>query len=423
MEYTKKDLGSYQLHLIKTKKFKTIYVRVMFRTPIKKDTITIRNILCDMFMQSSKEYDSKRALTIKAQDLYAADISTSNNRLGNYINTNFYLTVLNDKYTEKGNFKEAVKFLSEMIFNPDVSDWKFNPDKLDIVKNSCKNALDSIKEDSKSYSLIRMFEAFDKDAASSYRLVGYSEDLDKIDASNLYEYYQEMIKTNLVDIFVIGDIDEEEMVDLFRSTFKLKVLKKQRVPYLLPDKPCRKKRLFAKEEIDNAQSKLAIACRCNNLSEYERNYALTLYNIILGGGSDSKLFKEVREKNSLCYVIHSVPNKLDNVLIIQAGIDRDNYKKTVDLIDKNLMDMRKGKFSDTDIKIAKEYYETAMEEVEESQERIVDNYLMMDLIGTDTIEAKREKMSKVTKEEIVRVAKKIKMDTVFCLEGVKDERD
>ena len=58
-------------------------------------------------------------------------------------------------------------------------------------------------------------------------------------------------------------------------------------------------------------------------------------------------------------------------------------------------------------------------EVLESSDRIIDNYLMMELIGTDSLEEKRKKMSKVTKREIVKVAKKVKIDTVFLLEGGK----
>ena len=114
---------------------------------------------------------------------------------------------------------------------------------------------------------------------------------------------------------------------------------------------------------------------------------------------------------------------MDNVLIVQAGIDKDNYEKTVKLIEKNLDDMRKGKFNENDISIAREYYLTALEEVLESTDRIIDNYLMMELIGTDTIDVKREMIGKVEKNEIIKVAKKVKLDTVFLLEGVKDERD
>ncbi len=423
MEYIKKDLGSYKLHLIKTDKFKSITVKVSFHRVIKKNEITIRNILSDMFMQSSKKYNSKRELTIKAQDLYAAGLRTTNSRLGNYINTDFYLTVLNDKYTEDGNFASSLEFLSEIMFNPDVEDGKFNEEKLDIVKSTCRSALNSIKEDASNYSLIRMAEAFGEGEPISYRMMGYLEDLDNITGTSLYEFYLDMIKNDFVDIFVIGDVDIKEATDLIKMYFKFDILKKLKMPFMVDEKKPRRSKLVFNEEIDNTQSKLAIGCRINGLSEYERNYPLTLFNVIFGGCSDSKLFKEVREENSLCYTIYSITNKLDNVLLIRAGIDKENYKKTVSLIEKNLKDMCNGKFDETDILMAKEYYNTALEEIEDSQSKIINNYLMMELINTDDIDVKREKMSKVTKSEIVKVAKKVTIDTIFCLEGVRNEED
>lgn len=423
MEYIKKDFGSYKLHLIKTDKFKSITVKVSFHRVIKKNEITIRNILSDMFMQSSKKYNSKRNLTIKAQDLYAAGLRTTNSRLGNYINTDFYLTVLNDKYTEDGNFASSLEFLSEIMFNPDVENGKFNEEKLDIVKSTCRSALNSIKEDASNYSLIRMAEAFGEGEPISYRMMGYLEDLDDITGTSLYEFYLDMIKNDFVDIFVIGDISIKETTDLIKKYFKFDILKKLKMPFMVEEKKPRRSKLVFNEEIDNTQSKLAIGCRINGLSEYERNYPLTLFNVIFGGCSDSKLFKEVREDNSLCYTIYSITNKLDNVLLIRAGIDKENYKKTVSLIEKNLKDMCNGKFDETDILMAKEYYNTALEEIEDSQSKIINNYLMMELINTDDIDVKREKMSKVTKSEIVKVAKKVTIDTIFCLEGVRNEED
>ena len=423
MEYIKKDLGSYKLHLIKTDKFKSITVKVSFHRVIKKNEITIRNILSDMFMQSSKKYNSKRDLTIKAQDLYAAGLRTTNSRLGNYINTDFYLTVLNDKYTEEGNFASSLEFLSEIVFNPDVENGQFNEEKLDIVKSACRSALNSIKEDASNYSLIRMAEEFGKGEPISYRMIGYLEDLDDITGKSLYEFYLDMIKNDFVDIFVIGDIDIKGTTDLIKKYFKFGVLKKLKVPFMVDEKKPRRSKLVLNEKIDNTQSKLAIGCRLNDLNEYERGYPLTLFNVIFGGCSDSKLFKEVREENSLCYTIYSITNKLDNVLLIRAGIDKENYKKTVSIIEKNLKDMCNGKFDETDILMAKEYYNTALEEIEDSQSKIINNYLMMELINADDIDVKREKMNKVTKSEIVRVAKKVAIDTILCLEGVKDEEN
>ena len=423
MEYVKKDLGSYNLHLIKTNQFKTITVRIAFRSPVVKEEITLRNVLCDMFLQSSSKYPSKRELTIEAQELYAADIQTNNSRFGNYNNLDIYLSVLHDKYTEEGNFKKALKFLNEIVFHPDVYAKKFSSEKLEIVKSTMRSILSSLKEDGASYSLLRLFEVMDKDRVSSYRMVGYLEDLDKVTPESLYQYYQKVIRSDIVDVFVIGDIDFKEITKMIREVVPIKTVKRKRIPYLLADIKPRARKMVVKEKIDTAQSKLAIGCRCYGLSSYERNYALTLYNVILGGSGDSKLFKEVREKNSLCYVINSVPNKIDHLVLIRAGIDKENYSRALELIEKELQDMRKGIFSDEDIKIAKEYFCTALDEVLDSPNRILDNYYMMELLGTDDLEEKRRKIMEVSKTDIIKVAKKIKMDTVFLLEGDSHEEN
>ena len=99
------------------------------------------------------------------------------------------LSVLNDKYTEEGNFASAIDFLSEIIFNPDVKDDAFNKEKLEIVKSTAKSALNSIKEDASNYSLIRMAEIFGEGEPISYRMMGYLEDLDKITGKSLYDFY------------------------------------------------------------------------------------------------------------------------------------------------------------------------------------------------------------------------------------------
>ena len=423
MDYIKKDLGSYNLHMIKTEKFKTITIKVVFHTPIIKEEITKRTVLADILLQSSKKYNSKRDLIIAAEDLYSVDIAGNNQRLGNYILTSFNFQVLMDKYTEEGNLEKSFEFLSEMLFNPDVQDKKFKKDKLEIAKNNSLIAINSIKENPTGYSLSKMAEAYDSNSPIAYRMVGYLEDLDKITEDNLYDAYEKMINNDYVDIFVVGNFNSKEMLALIKRHFKFKRIKKKKASYYLKEHKPRKKRLFAGEEIDNTQSKLAIACSLNKLTDYERNYPLVLANLILGGGVDSKLFRDVREKNSLCYTIRSIANKLDNLLIISAGIDRINYPKTVNLITRNLNDLKKGKFTDKDIEVAKEFYYTSIEELEEDEYRIIAEFMMEEILGLAPIVERLKKMNKVTKKEIVKVFKKITMDTVFLLEGVKHEED
>ena len=392
-------------------------MKVIFHTPIIKEDITKRNILSDILLQSTKEYKTRRDLTIKSEDLYAADIYTSNQRVGNYIMTSFILQTLNDKYTEENNFEESIKFLHEIIFNPDVEEERFKEDKLELVKSNATLALNSIKEDATNYSLIRMSEAYDKTSPISYRMTGYLEDLDKITEENLYEYYERMLDNDYVDIFILGDINEKELLPIIKKYFKFKKVKKRKASYYLPNKKPRKRRLFAKETTKNSQSKLAIACPITKMTDYEKNYSLLLANIILGGTGDSKLFKEVREENSLCYTIRSNYNRLDNLMVINAGIDNVNFDKAVELITKNVQDMKKGKFTDSDINVAKEFYKTSAESLMESPSRIINEVLTEEILGVEPLSERVRKIEKVTKKDIMRACKKINMDTVFLLEG------
>lgn len=417
MEYQKKDLGSYQLQMIKTDKFKTITVRVTFRKPIEKEEITIRNFLCDMLTLSTKDYPTKRLLAKKAQDLYAAHVSSTNYRLGNYINSNFYLKILNEKYSEPGMLEKSMTFFRDLLFRPNVENRKFDTQSFQIVKTNTELALKSVKEDYAKYSMIRLLETMDEGKPTSFRGYGYQEDLEKITEENLYEFYQDMLKTNMVDIFVIGDIDFYETEKLIKENFHFVTLKKTRIPTLIACDHPPKKIITKIEQEPMRQSKLAIGCRTVALTEYERNYPLTLYNILLGGGSDSKLFQEVREKNSLAYTIRSVPNKLDNLLLITAGISKENFKKTVKLIEHEMKEMEKGHFTEEDLDKAKQLFVTALEESEDSAGQILEVYYMMEMLGTDDLETKKKKMLQVKMQEVINVAKKVKLDTIYLLEG------
>ena len=415
MEYIKKEQGAYNLHIIKTKLYKTITVKLYFKEQVEKENITKRNFLARIMMLSTKDYPTKVELTKAEQNLYAANISGSTRRLGNYLDTSISLRVLNDKYTEENNFKKSLELLSSIIFNPNVTNNAFNEREFNIVYEEYKSDLNTIKEDKRTYSLIRCLENTSTGIVG-YRGIGYLEDLEKITPQNLYEYYQKVINNNAVDIFVLGDVDEKEISNLFRTYFKNNVYKKPPVKAIVSsDKPRKIKEI--KETIPSEQDNLVITLSLNDLTSYERNYPLSLLNTILGGGTESLLFNEVREKSSLAYTISSTPNKLDNLIIIRGGITKGKTTEAISIIKKILKSLAAGKITEEMIARAKEYYISALDDIVESTFQIIESYYMIELLKVDDIETKRKKIKEVTKEEIINVAKKIKINTIYILEG------
>ena len=415
IEYKRKEQGSYNLHIIKTDLFKTITVKIFFREEALKENITKRNFLSRIMMLSTNDYQSKVELTKALQNLYAAQISATNRRLGNYLDTSFSLRVLHDKYTEEGNFKKSLELLNSVILNPKVDNNSFNEKEFSIVYEEYKADLNTLVEDKMTYALIRGMESTSSNV-TSYRSIGYLEDLEKITEQNLYAYYKEMIKHNFLDIFVLGNVDEVEITNLFREVFNFDTFKKKQIEarVIEPKKISTKKVI---EKITAEQDNLVITLSTLGLTDYERNYPLSLFNTILGGGSESLLFKEVREKNSLAYTISSTPNKLDNLIIIRGGITSNKSEEAIKLIKKILKDLANGHISDELLDKAKEYYTSAIDDIIESSFQIIESYYMMELLGVDDLETKRKKMLKVTKEEVVTVAKKTKLNTIYILKG------
>ena len=219
MNFESKDYTSYTINLAKLKKFKTIDLYLIIREPIKKDEITIRKILFAVLTHNSKKYINPKDISIKLEDLYSAKISDATYRDGRFINTEFFLSGLEDKYTEENNYEQIIELLSEILFNPNIEKESFNEDIINLYKERLKNNILELKENPKVYASLRSFELHNPSSVTSYRLDGYIEDLEKINGKTLYKYYKKMLKTNLFDFYVIGNTNFSYISPLIKKYF------------------------------------------------------------------------------------------------------------------------------------------------------------------------------------------------------------
>lgn len=422
MEYIKYELGAYNLNVIKTNNFKTVRVEVKFRNVVKKEEITLRNLLKMVLIESTKKFDTERKFVIESEELYDLKLSSTSSRVGNFTTLSFNLTFLNEEYTEKGLHNKSLDFLMEVLFNPNVSNNKFDSLSFNNCVNKLEKSIMGRKDNKTKYSIFALLQHMG-DYAYSYDQYGYLSDLKNIDEAKLYEYYKKVLMNDLVDVYVIGNVDSNEIKEYFINNFKINSFKKEKTNALIDEVLPRKRvKVFKEEDVVN-QTKIAIGLRFNDVSEYERKYVLYVYNEILGGSGNSLLFDTVREKNSLAYYINSIAQGYDNLLIIYTGIDKDRVDLGLKLIKKTIKDIEKGKFTSDMFNNAVNMITSSLKLSLETQSSVINNYYAMNILNSDDINTRISKFEKVTKEDVINFSKKIKMDTIFLLEGDYNEED
>lgn len=421
MEYLKFEQGAYNLHVIKTNKFKSVSIKINFRRKAVKEEVTCRNFLAYLLLEATKRFPTSRLLDIEVEHLYDMSYNSGTNFAGIYSVMSFQGTFLNEKYTEDGMMERSFHFLLDFIFNPLVENGKFNQEMFDLVYHKMKERIETLPESFDRYGYYRMLEELDSESVISYYPDGYLEDLDKITVENLYEYYENVLKSDGIDIFVIGDVNIDQVKNFFLENFKVNVLKKPLGSPFLSHKKIRKRAQIVKEKADVQQAKLYIGCKFDDLTPFERKYVVSMYSFILGGGADSKLFSTVREKHSLCYSISSSASVGVNLLTIRAGIDASAFQKAVRYIRKEIKNMAIGKFTDDDLEKAKTIYIHSLRSLEDSPGSVLSIYQSHEYFDFDLIEERKRQIQSVTRDMIIELAKKIHVDTIYLLEGGNDD--
>lgn len=418
MNYKKYTNNAYNLHLINIDKFKTVYIKINFKKKLKKEDITYHNLLSKVLLETTAKYKTSRELEIMTEDLYGLSLSSDVNLSGNYIVTSFSSYFLNEKYTEKGMNEKSVKFILDFIFNPDISNNSFN--NFDIAKRLVLDEIKTLKNNPKSYSQLRLFEEMDKKSPLSLNTIGYNDDLEKINSKKLYDYYKNFLKSELIDIFVVGNINDD-FKKIIVDNFNINTIKKPSESHFIKFDKIRKRIKIVHEAMPLEQAKLNIGLKLDDLTDFEMKYVCNIYSYILGGGANSKLFKNVREKNSLCYYINCSYRPVANLMVITAGINKEQFKKCTNLIKKELNNMTKGNFSEEDINEAKTTYMNALEEIMDSPASIVRTFESHEYIGLDLIDERKSNIKNVAFEDVVNLAKKVHIDTIYVLEGGNNE--
>ncbi len=417
MKYDTIENDTYNLYTITTDKFKSIHLEVVFRMNVSKENITYMSMLSSILMENTKKYPSRKDMIRHLYDLYNANVYATNSRVGGELITNFVLEIVDPKYTEAGMLEESIKFLFEAIMVPNTQEGEFDSETFERVKKRVKNDIESLKEDPKQSSILEALGVIDKDGVRGLNASGDLEVLDGMTPKKLYNFYLEFLESSPRDVYVIGHMDVKTVDKIVKKYANFKSITSEIGEINLPIIKTKSTKSVSRDS-SLTQANLVGIYTLPDVGDDEENYSIPLFNMLFGSGSlESKLYKVLREENSLCYNVTTLYQKYDKILILHTAIDEGNTKLAMKLINNTLNEMIKGNFREEDLENVKNLMITSLYLTQDSPNRLIDMYLFKNIAGLPDLEDRIDKIKEVKKEDIISVAKKLKLALVYRIKG------
>jgi len=422
VKYNEIDIkNGIKLHTIKTEKFKTNLIAVMLTTKLDRKNITKNALIPAVLRRGTKFMQTQEEINKKMEDMYGASFDCGLDKTGDNQILKFYMETVNNEFLPQdaeNMIKSSIEKIFEIIFNPYLENGVFKKEYVEQEKENIKQIIDG-KIDSKArYALDRCIEEMYKNEPFGLYKFGYVEDLKDINEKNLYEYYLELIETCKIDIYISGIVDEN-IHNIIKQNENIEKLQ-ERKPDFKEFELTKKENEEAKEiqeSMEVTQGKLILGLDVNILDKDAR-YKIMIYNSLLGGSANSKLFQNVREKASLAYTASSSYYRFKNNIFINCGIDIPNYQKALEIIKKQIEDMKNGDFTNEEIENAKNGIIASIKTIDDEQDTEITYYFGQELSGTKTsLEEYIENIQKVNKADVLEVAKQISINTIYFLKN------
>lgn len=420
MSYNKTTIkDGITLHRIDTNKFKTNIIAVFLTTKLNREDVTKNALISTILRRGSKTMPTQEEISKKLEEMYGASFDCGLDKMGDNQVLKFYIETINDNFLPKKNqnlLKEAIQKMLDIVFNPYTENDGFKEEYINQEKNNLKQIIEGKIDNKARYAMDRCIEEMYKNEEFGLYKYGYVEDLDKIDAKNLYKYYKDLIKNCKIDIFVSG-ITDENSENIIKEDETIKNLPERQAKYIVPEISGKqeKEENVVIENMDVTQGKLILGLDVN-IDNDKLKYDTLIYNGILGGTANSKLFQNVREKAHLAYVASSSYLRYKNNIFINCGIEIDNYEKALKIVKEQIKDMKDGKFTDIELENTKKGIIASIKTIEDEQDTEITYHFGQELSNAPIIvEDYITKIQNVTKEDVINIANKVSINTIYFL--------
>ena len=411
------------LTCLSTGKFKTNFLSVNFISPLDKETAAANALIPSVLLRGCEKYPTMADINKKLDYLYDAGLSSRNQKRGEAQVFGICAGVLDNCYALEGEdlLSEIVGIVGDILLNPVTDGAAFDAAYTESEKNNLIDAINANINNKAYYAKKRCTEEMCRGERYGLSENGTIGDVQAITPESLYARYRYALKHYPIEIFFVGQTDEDRLAEKLRAVFA--GLERDIISVPAPEivrAVSDVKRID--EDMPVNQGKLVIGMR-SGVTLHDPDYpAMLMFNEIFGGGVTSKLFMNVREKMSLCYYCSARLFRQKGVMMVQSGVEFENAERAITEIGRQLDAVRAGEFTDDDFDASVKSLADDYERVGGTPEELDDWYAFRLLEEAPAApQSLAAQIRKVTREQAVEAAQKVTLDTIYLLTGEEDK--
>ena len=407
-------------HFVQSKKFKTNKITVRFTTPLSLETVTGRMLSASMLETANKAYPTSQAFRRYLASLYGADISTSAYRRGQAHIVDLTFTYVRDEFLSKKNVltSRIMELVKQTLFAPLVQDGAFEPTLFEIEKKQLLASLATDMDDSFYFAHKELDSLFFHDERLQLRYSDLRNSISNESPESSYTCFQDALKNDRIDFFFLGDFNEVEITESLKS---LPFTARKSDVAIQYNQSCSNVLQEGMVQRNVGQSILEMGYHSPVKYGDDQHLPMLVMNGLLGEFAHSKLFTNVRENAGIAYTVSSQLDLFSGLLRMYAGIDRGNRNQARKMMNHQLMDLKKGNFTDFELNQTKEMIRRSLLIAQDSQHTLVERIYLTALFGKATFDIDRllEKLESVDKEAVCIAANSLKLQAIYFMEGVE----
>lgn len=415
MKINKKILAeNKEIYFVNNKSMKSVIVWFMFYMPLN-EFASENALVSSILLRGCEKYPTSREISRFLNASYGSIVGTDINLKGEVYTLGIHLNFINSNldFVEEDITESMLVFLNDLIYDPLKEGNGFKEEYFNGEKRNLLNQFEARLNDKDSYAFDKTVETMCKGEAYAIDKLGDENSIKNLSNNRCFERYESIVNECPLKIYVMGDINEDIFLEKINKIFKFKNANKLEVN--INHKKVEKFQ-SVNEDIDTNQGKLCFGFRTEIDLNSKDFPALVVFNRLFGGGPEAKLFTTLREKESLCYTIYSTVEKHKGLLFVACGINPSDKEKAVNGVLNIFESIKNGNFTNEELLTCIAAAKHSLKSVKDNKYTYIGYLQGLNIYNADySLDDLCNSLDSITKDDVVKAAKTLKLDTIYFL--------